>query len=175
MNLSFIKRLLAAALPAPFAAGNAHADAPANGATLYANSCSGCHGNAPLTSNLNKIYNGRNARSVIDSAIAGDTGGMGSLRSAFPAGSSALADVAAYLGNTPASLSFSATAVGSTATAQTLTVYASLKTGSSLSGIGIATTGDFTRSGGTCATTLGTGLSCTVLVSFTPTAAGAAR
>ena len=173
VNLSFIKRLLAAALLAPFAAGSAHADAPVNGATLYANSCSGCHGNAPLTSNLNKIYNGRNARSVIDSAIAGDTGGMSSLRSAFPAGGSALADVAAYLGNTPASLSFSATAVGSTATAQTLIVYASLKTGSSLSGIGIATTGDFTRSGGTCATTLGTGLSCTVLVSFTPTAAGA--
>ncbi len=173
MNLTHFKRLLTAALLGLVAASGARADASANGAALYANQCAGCHGSSPLTSNTSKIYNGRNARSVIDSAISGDTGGMSFLRSAFPAGGTELADVAAYLGNTPANLTFGSTAVGSTASAQTITVYASLKTGNSLSGMSLATTGDFTRSGGTCATTLGTGLICTVLVTFTPTAAGA--
>jgi mono/diheme cytochrome c family protein len=173
MNLTVFKRLLATALLGLVAANGARADASANGAALYANQCAGCHGSSPLTSNTSKIYNGRNARNVIDSAISGDTGGMSFLRSAFPAGGTELADVAAYLGNTPANLTFGSTAVGSTASAQTITVYASLKTGNSLSGMSLATTGDFTRSGGTCATTLGTGLSCTVLVTFTPTAAGA--
>ena len=173
MNLTVFKRLLTTALLGLVAASGARADAPANGAALYANKCAGCHGSSPLTSNTSKIFNGRNARSVIDSAISGDTGGMSFLRSAFPAGGTELADVAAYLGNTPTNLTFGSTAVGSTASAQTITVYASLKTGNSLSGMSLATTGDFTHSGGTCATTLGTGLSCTVLVTFTPTAAGA--
>ena len=173
MNLTVLKRLLATTLLGLAASGGAHADAVASGAALYTSHCANCHGGAPLSSNSNKIYNGRNARNVIDSAIAGDTGGMGSLRAAFPAGGAALADVAAYLGNTPATLTFGSTAVGSTAAAQTVTVYASLKAGNALSGLSVATSGDFARSGGTCGSTLNTGLSCTVLVTFTPTAAGA--
>ena len=173
MNLTVLKRLLATALLGLAAAGGAHADAVASGAALYTSHCANCHGGAPLSSNSNKIYNGRNARNVIDLAIAGDTGGMGSLRAAFPAGGAALADVAAYLGNTPATLTFGSTAVGSSAAAQTVTVYASLKAGNALSGLSVATSGDFARAGGTCGSTLNTGLSCTVLLTFTPTAAGA--
>ena len=92
------------ALAAGLSSIAAQADNPVNGALLYANQCASCHGNSPLTSNGSKIYNGRNARAVIDSAIAGNTGGMGSLRSTFPSGGSALADLAAYLGQTPTSL-----------------------------------------------------------------------
>ncbi|MEP7300274.1 MAG: choice-of-anchor D domain-containing protein [Caldimonas sp.] len=121
---------------------------------------------------MSKIYNGRNARSVIDSAI-NSVSDMRPLRPAFPAGGSALADVAAYLGNTPAAPSFATTAVGATSAAQTVTVAASLKSGNSISGLAIATTGDFARSGGTCGAAVGTGTSCTVLVTLTPTASGA--
>lgn len=151
---------------------SARADDPVNGAALYNANCASCHGGSPLTSNGSKIYNGRNARAVIDSAISGNTGGMGSLRGAFPAGGTALADVAAYLGTAPTSLNFASTAVGATSATQAITVYASLKGGNAISGLSVATTGDFARAGGTCATSLNTGLSCTVLVSFSPTVAG---
>ncbi len=158
-----------------FACTVAHADNPTTGTSLYAANCtgSGCHGATPLVSNSSKIYNGRNARAVIDAAIAGDTGGMARLRAAFPAGGVQIADVAAYLGNSPAAVTFTATPVGTTSAAQTVTVNASLKAGNSLSGLAITTTGDFARAGGTCAATVGTGLSCTVLVTFAPTASGA--
>lgn len=154
------------------AAFAARADSPANGEALYATHCQGCHGGSPLTSNSSKIYNGRNARAVADSAID-NVGDMNSLRSSFPAGGTALADMAAYLGNTPTSLSFATTTVGATSAAQTVTVYASLKSGNSISGLAVTTTGDFARSGGTCVSAVGTGASCTVLVTFTPTAGGA--
>ena len=48
-----------------FASPAVLADDPVAGATLYASKCSSCHGSNPLTSNSNKIYNGRNARAVI--------------------------------------------------------------------------------------------------------------
>ena len=173
MKLKPLKRLIGAALLGLFASFGAHADDPVAGATLFSNSCSGssCHGSTPLTSNTTKIYNARNARSVIDSAI-GSIGEMNSLRSAFPAGGTALADLAAYLGNAPSTVSFPSTSVGATSAAQTVTVYASLKSGNSLSALSVATSGDFTRSGGSCVTTVGTGLNCTILVTFSPTASG---
>lgn len=153
---------------------SALADDPVNGAALFASNCSGCHGSSPLTSNNSKIYFGRNARSVIENAIATNNSGMGSLRSNFPSNGSQIADVAAYLGNSPATLSFPATTVGSTAAAtQTVTVAASLKGASyAISGLSVAVSGDFARSGGSCGTTVATGTTCTVIVSFTPTAAG---
>jgi trimeric autotransporter adhesin len=176
MNNNNLKRLIGAALLGVFASFSAHADDPVAGATHFSNSCSGssCHGSTPLTSNTTKIYNGRNARSVIDSAISG-IGEMNSLRSAFPAGGTALADLAAYLGNAPSTVSFPSTSVGATSAAQTVTVSASLKAGNTLSAITVATTGDFTRSGGSCVSTgtVGTGLNCTILVTFSPTASGA--
>ena len=112
MNMIRIKHLLAAALLCGLATLDARADSPTNGSALYTSHCASCHGNAPLTSNSNKIYNGRNARAVIDAAI-NSVGDMTSLRGAFPSGGAALADVAAYVGNTPTGLSFASTAVGS--------------------------------------------------------------
>ncbi len=151
----------------------ARADDPVNGSALFASQCqASCHGSSPLTSNSNKIYNGRNARAVIDAAI-GNVRDMNSLRPAFPAGGSALADVAAYLGNTPTSMSFAATAVGAVSATQTATMYASLKSGNAISALSSTITGDFSRAGGTCGTAVATGTSCTVIVAFAPTAAGA--
>lgn len=173
MNLLPIKQLLCAALLGALAVFGARADSPVEGKSVYSSRCASCHGSAPLTSNKSKIYNGRNARSVIDGAIASDAGGMGSLRGALPSGGSALADLAAYLGNTPESLAFGTRDVGSTSSAQTVTISASLKSGKSITGLAVATTGDFARSGGTCGVTVATGTSCTVLVAFTPAAAGA--
>ncbi len=164
---------LALLLAGLLALATARADDPANGATLFAANCqASCHGSSPLTSNNNKIYNGRNARAVIDAAIS-NVSDMRSLRATLPSGGSALADIAAYLGNTPTSLTFASTPVGATAPTQTVTVYASLKSGNAIAGLGIAAGGDFARTGGTCGTTVATGTSCTVVVAFTPTAAGA--
>ena len=170
------RRLLGVALLAAVASFGARADDPVAGTKLYADNCttSNCHSSTPLTSNSKKIYNGRNARSAIDAAISSvKEMNTAALRAAFPANGAALADVAAYLGNTPTTLTFPSTNVGATAAAQTVTVYASLKSGKAISGMTVSTTGDFARSGGSCGTSLGTGLSCTVLVTFTPTAAGA--
>lgn len=174
MKLISITHRLAAALLTGLASFAAHADDPANGQTLFANSCGGssCHGTSPLTSNANKIYNGRNARGVIDAGI-NNVGDMNSLRAAFPVGGTALADIAAYLGNTPATLVFPSTAVGSTSAAQSITVYASLKSGNAISALSVTASGDFSRSGGSCGTTVATGTSCTVQVVFAPTASGA--
>lgn len=179
MKLSALQRTLVTAAFGLVATCSAHADDPANGANLFANNCtsSKCHSATPLTSNTNKIYNGRNSRTAIDAAMnsVSDMKNTATLRPAFPSGGTALADVAAYLGNTPTALSFGATAVGSTSAAQTVTVYASNKSGTanSISNFAVATTGDFTRTGGTCGTALGNGLNCTVVLSFTPTASGA--
>ena len=175
LNPNTFRRILGAALLAGLASFGAHADNPVNGATLYANNCASCHGSSPLTSNTSKIYFGRNARSVIEAAIATNNSGMGSLRGAFPTNGTQIADVAAYLGNSPSTLTFPSTAVGSTSpTTQTVTVAASLKGASyAISALTVSTTGDFARSGGTCATSVASGTSCTVIVSFTPTASGA--
>ena len=172
MKPTLLTRLFAALMLGLLASFAARADDPVNGATLYRNSCSGCHGGSPLTSNSSKIYFGRNARSVIETAIATNNSGMGSLRSAFPTNGAAIADVATYLGNAPSTLTFASTAVGSSAAAQTVTVSASLKSGFSISGLAVATSGDYARAGGTCGTAVATGTSCTVLVAFTPTASG---
>lgn len=168
-----LQRLLGAALLGLLASFGASADSPANGAVLFANNCAvGCHGASPLTTNRNRIFNGRNARSVPDAAIASNIGGMGRLRARFPAGGTELADVAAYLGNTPTTLTFGPTTVGDTAAAQTVTVSASLKVGNSIGGLVVTTSGDFARAGGTCAVSVGTGLNCTLLVTFTPSVSG---
>ena len=144
------RRLIATALCTAAPLG-ALADDPVNGGALYSNHCASCHGTSPLASNLKKIYNARNARGVTDAAIT-SVGDMQSLRAQYATGGAALADLAAYLGNTPTALSFAATTVGSTSAAQTVTVYASLKNGAAISGLTAAASGDFARSGGTCGT-----------------------
>jgi trimeric autotransporter adhesin len=152
---------------------NAMADDPVAGATQFSANCTGsnCHNTAtPLTSNAAKIYNARNARAWIQSNINSNNSGMRVLSTMT---AQQVADVAAYLGNSPSSLSFASTAVGSTAATQTVSVKASLSNSYPISALSVSTSGDFARQGGTCGTAVATGLSCTVIVAFTPTAAGA--
>ena len=123
------KQLVAVACVGMLTSMSAHADNPVAGATLYASNCSGCHGGAPLTSNGSKIYNARNARLWIQSNINSNNSGMGSLRTMTV---QQVADVAAYLGNSPSSLTFASTNVGVTAATQTVTVKASLTNATAL-------------------------------------------
>jgi hypothetical protein len=70
---------------------------------------------------------------------------------------------------TPGGLSFAATVVGSTATAQTVTVTNSGTTSATVSNV--AVTGDFSQTNN--CSTIAVGASCAVTVSFKPTAGGA--
>ncbi|MEU4537001.1 choice-of-anchor D domain-containing protein [Streptosporangium sp. NPDC023825] len=73
------------------------------------------------------------------------------------------------LSASPGSLSFGARQVGSTSPAQAVTI---TNTGTAAATLGtVATTGDYAQTR-TCGTTLAAGASCTVNVTFTPTASG---
>lgn len=181
--------LLACLFTLPAQAQNA-----ANGKVLYNTrfgsqnqGCYSCHGMQGSTlSNVNKIANGANNPTLIQSAINNDTGGMGFLKPYL--NSSQVADIAAYLGNpglvgvgtptataSPATLNFATTNVGNTSAAQTVTL---ANTGSaSLSITSIASSNAaFAVSGGTCAAggSVAAGSSCTVSLVFRPSAAGTA-
>jgi len=76
----------------------------------------------------------------------------------------------ATLSANPASLTFASQAPGTTSAAQTVTVS---NTGTAAAGsVSVATTGDFAQTS-TCGSTIAAGASCTVSVSFQPTASGA--
>jgi hypothetical protein len=151
---------LAAALAWPLAG---HAADPVAGTTKFSQRCSSCHSVASTAT----VDRGRNSPAMIRSAInnVGMMGGLSSLSTAD------LEDIAAYLGNAPSSLSFAQTTVGQTSALQTVTVRASRT--AALSSLAATVTGDFTRSGGTCGSTLAASASCTITVAFAPTAAGA--
>lgn len=159
------------------------------GKTLYAStpggtSCanSSCHGANP-SQNRNRVLRGANSPSTIQNAINNNTGGMGIYRNNVLT-SVDVADIAAYLGNpnvtagpiatiTPTTLSFAATAVGASSSAQTVTVS---NTGSAaLSISAISFTGAYAQSGGSCAAggSVAAAGSCTIAVVFRPQAAGA--
>jgi parallel beta-helix repeat protein len=72
------------------------------------------------------------------------------------------------LGTSPGGLSFAGTVVGSSATAQTVTVTNSGTTSATVSGVTV--TGDFSQTNN--CTTIAVGASCAVTVSFRPTAGG---
>lgn len=74
------------------------------------------------------------------------------------------------LAASPASLSFGTLTVGTTSAAQTVTLTNNL---ASILSLTRSTSGDFSIVGGTCGATLGAHASCTLLVTFTPTATGA--
>jgi len=73
----------------------------------------------------------------------------------------------AILNVTPTSLSFGNEVDGTTSAAQTLTLH---NTGNAAaSGIAVAVSAPFTRTGGTCGATLAGGTTCTITVAFAPT------
>jgi hypothetical protein len=81
---------------------------------------------------------------------------------------------AAVLAVTPTSLAFGNQTVGTTSAAQTLTLSNTGTAGAT--GIGLTFTGPYARAaaGGTCTTTLAAATSCTIRVTFHPTAVGSA-
>lgn len=143
------------------------AASPVNGASLYGSNCASCHGSA-TSPGIPAVLRARNAESVLGNAINGGIPQMG-----FLSGLSAsqIADIAAYLGNSPGSLNFAATAQGASSGTQTLTVRASDT--QALSNLSATVTGDFIRQGGSCSSSLNAGASCTIDVVFKPTATGA--
>jgi len=160
-------------------ASGAQAADPAHGMTVYQTYCSGCHLADPKL-NANKILNGANNTTRIQTAIDGNTGGMGFLKTlVLPAD---VADLAAYLGTfvsapgatvAPSSLSFAGQTTGTTSAAQTLTLTNSGTAALSLSAIS-ASSPEFPLAGGTCVapSSVAAGASCTVSVKFAPTATG---
>ncbi|HLO93816.1 MAG TPA: choice-of-anchor D domain-containing protein, partial [Burkholderiaceae bacterium] len=148
------------------AAQSSQAADPVAGASLYSGNCIGCHGSASAPS-VPAVLRARNAESVLRNAINGGVPSMGSLGGLS---ASQIADIAAYLGNSPGSLSFASTAQGSTSGIQTLTVRASSSL--ALSSLAASVSGDFVRQGGSCGSSLAAGASCTIDVAFRPSATG---
>lgn len=180
--------LLGAGLPVTANAQNA-----ANGKTLYNTrygtqnqgcySCHGVQGNTLV--NNQKLRNGVNNPAVIQSAIDRNTGGMGFMKPFF--NSTQVADIAAYLGNpslagasapsanaSPASVSFTATNVGANSATQTVTLANAGTSALALSAVAVSNPA-FLVTGGTCAAggSVAAGGSCTTILRFSPTAAGA--
>jgi uncharacterized protein (TIGR03382 family) len=171
----------------------AHAADALNGKSLYLNgppgggvSCASCHGSSPA-SNVNGILSGANNPALISSAWAANLGGMGVLYNGkFTAAQ--IADLAAFIGDpnvtaapvaslTPASLTFSGTTVGQAGSTLGATLANAGSAVLNLGTIGItgSAAADYSIAGGSCANgaTVAAGTSCTVLVAFKPTAAGA--
>lgn len=140
-----------------------------------------CHG-SNVSKNQNRILAGANNPSAIQSAIDAGTGGMGIYRGVLS--STQVTDIAAYIGNpnvstgpvasvSPSSLSFASTTVGSTSSSKTVTVANSGDQTLVLSGFSTSNS-EFSISGGSCSgsSSLAVGSSCTLLVTFSPSAAG---
>ena len=180
-------------------AGPALAQSASNGQMLFTTalvagkqSCNNgaCHGSIPANP-LNRIANGTSA-SNIKGIIPKNT------QMSFLSGKltdAQLNDLAAYIGQqlgrtpsylpttpepapsvSPASISFTSQALGTTSAAQTFSVNNSVGAGAALvlKSIALTAGSDFTVSGGTCAvgTSLAAGTACSVTVSFKPTLAG---
>jgi hypothetical protein len=154
-----------AAWPADASAGALRFATPPQPGLL---ACADCHSDNPQQNNFGNIWSGRNAVALIRRAVDNNTGGMGYFNNFYRAED--FANIAAYLGNSPASLSFPATALGSTSAAQTVTIASSTKTG--FSGLLLDIEGEFVRVGGSCGNTLARFDSCTVELAFRPTATG---
>jgi hypothetical protein len=169
---------LAAALAGLALGATCHAADPVRGGALYANppqpgllACIDCHGDNPSVNNFGRIWTGRNAVALIQRAVANNTGGMGYFQSLY--GPADFADIAAWLGNWPPSLSFPLTRPGLRSPPQTVTVASSTSLG--LADLRFAIEGDFAISGGDCGAALERFSSCTVDVEFRPGAPGLRR
>lgn len=144
---------------------SAQAADPVAGQSKFSQNCASCHSVASTAS----VDRGRNNPAMIQNAI----NNVGQMNAALSGRVSAadLADIAAWLGNSPASLSFSQTTVGQTSAVSTVTVSASRT--AALGSLAASVTGDYALQGGNCGSTLAAGTSCTVGVVFAPTTTGA--
>lgn len=93
--------------------------------------CYDCHSEDPVNKNFGNIWVGKNAPSLIARAINLNTGGMGYFSSYLKAND--IADIAAYLGISPARLTWTQQAVNASSLsavsyeAKTITIYAGTK------------------------------------------------
>lgn len=159
---SLLKKLLPLALSIALPGGAWAAD-PVAGSAKFSQICASCHTVASTAT----TDRGRNSPAMISSALANIA-----QMSAF-AGSLSTADrenIAAYLGDTPGTLSFAQTTVGQTTAASVITFKSSQF--EAISNIAASVTGDFALQGGTCGTSLAKSSSCTIGVVFKPTTAG---
>ncbi|WP_431264184.1 choice-of-anchor D domain-containing protein [Roseateles chitinivorans] len=152
------------ALTAAVLAGPAFAADPIAGQSKFSQVCAACH----TVASTAVVDRGRNNPAMIQNAIntIPQMGGVGGAVSAAD-----IANIAAYLGNSPASISFAQTAVGQSSAVSTITISASRI--AALGSLSAVASGDFAVQGGSCGATVPAGTSCTVGVVFHPTAAGA--
>lgn len=173
------------ALGGALAATPVQAADPVHGSTVYRGAspmaCTSCHG-TNIAANQNKIKNGANNASRIQSAINGGTGGMDVYISTLTA--TDVADIAAYLAAqlggyaslSATSLSYASTAVGASST-QSVTLTNNGVAALSITSITVSGThaADYVVTGSsTCSAgaSVAAGGSCSVQVAFGPSAAG---
>jgi hypothetical protein len=158
---------------------------------------SGCHGPNPAV-NTQKIRNGANNPAIITSAINGNTGGMGVLKTAkIPITGAALtttdiADIAAYIGNptvtappvgapiasiSSTSITFASSNLGVASAGQSITLSNTGTAALTVAGVSLGGTNaaDFSAAGtGACVAggSLAVATSCTVNLGFTPSMVG---
>ena len=148
---------------------------PVRGARLYATPvnaklliCADCHSDDPIVNNFGNIWSGRNSVDLIERAIYANTGGMGYLRNLLTYDD--LVDIAAYLGNSPSSLSFDETNLGATSSEKNVTLSSSLKT--SVDQLNLQTIGPFKLGQTTCGNAISRFDSCKVGLVFSPKTKG---
>ena len=152
--------LLSLCLAAPATSWSAD---PVVGSAKFSQICSSCHSVASTAT----TDRGRNSPAMISNAMA-TIAQMGSLSGVVS--QTDRENIAAYLGNTPSTLSFSQTTIGQSSAALVVTVKSS--SFAALSNLSTSVSGDFVVQGGTCGSSLAPSSSCTVGVAFTPTAVG---
>ena len=148
---------------------------PLRGARLYSTPsnaklliCSDCHSDDPIVNNFGNIWSGRNSVDLIERAIYANTGGMGYLRNLLTYDD--LVDIAAYLGNSPSSLSFEETKLGFSTAEKNITLSSSLKT--SVEQLNFQMVGPFKLGQTTCSNAIPRFDSCKVGLVFSPKTKG---
>jgi cytochrome c len=148
---------------------------PVRGARLYATTsnaklliCADCHSDDPIVNNFGNIWSGRNSVDLIERAIYANTGGMGYLRNLLTYDD--LVDIAAYLGNSPSSLSFDDTNLGAMSPEKIMTLSSSLKTG--VDQLNLQTIGPFKLGQTTCGNAIPRFDACKVGLVFAPKTKG---
>jgi hypothetical protein len=148
---------------------------PVRGARLYATTsnaklliCADCHSDDPIVNNFGNIWSGRNSVDLIERAIYANTGGMGYLRNLLTYDD--LVDIAAYLGNSPSSLSFDDTNLGAMSPEKNITLSSSIKTG--VDQLNLQTIGPFKLGQTTCGNAIPRFDACKVGLVFVPKTKG---
>lgn len=156
-------------------AGAVQSADPARGERLFMTApragdlaCADCHSDNPVQSNFGGIWAGRNASAVIQRAIQNNAGGMGVFLNLYR--SAELADIAAYLGNSPYRLDFAPTTAGATSAVRSIAIASSLK--QAIDGLSLLVEGPFVLVGSSCATRVPAFDECRVDLAFRPQAEG---